>query len=210
MPVVDDKRAILVQLGTAGKYDHFYGNDPKLGGLDTIKAGSAHAHLVLTLDCRDPILEHLHLGNHSKFRFVYPYRYDDHEFAYKQANDGIEFLDPRPTDMARNWPYSEYPIQFARVPASMVLLEFPSEISDSDPPTDPGHPQISIYLGDKQETTHSYHVSCPHCRHDARLIGRVPDQASGAMERTWGNAWVYALFWYCDCCEITIAFNESD
>lgn len=207
---MQDGEAVRVQLGAAGDYDHFYGSDPNLRGLDTIKPGSAPAHLVLTLDCRDPALESMNLGIRTTFRFVYPYRYDDNLFTYTQVNDQIEFLDPRPAQVTPDWPYSGYPTSFTRVPATLLHARFPAEISDCYPPADPEHPQISIYLGDKQKTTQDHQVNCPQCQHDARLIGRIPDQASGAMEKTWGNAWVFSLFWYCSPCGITVVFNESD
>ena len=205
-----DQKAIMVRLGAAGDYDHFYGDDPALRGLDTIRPGAAAAHLVLTLDCRDPILGRLNLGNHAKFRFAYPYRYDDNFYAYKQVEDQIEFIDPRPADAAPDWPYPGCPDKFTPVPATLSLTRFPTDIVDSYPPTDPTHPQVAIYLGDHQRTTQDHHVVCPQCECDTRLLGRVPNQAYGAVEKIWDNDWVFSLFWYCDRCAVTITFNECD
>src|SRR5882724_3495123 len=116
----DQQKLIRVRLGTAGAYKHFYGHDPALKGLDP---DGPPAHLVLTLDTRDPLLARLDLGPIMQFRLVHAYRYSQGETrTYRQVDGVIEFLEPGLVeDDIVDWPYDDYPDRFENVPATLEI-----------------------------------------------------------------------------------------
>jgi hypothetical protein len=218
----DQSKLVRVRLGTAGVYKHFYGHDQTLKGLE---GNVAPAHLVLTLDTRDPLLARLDLGLIPRFRLVHPYRYDHSEmFAYRQADGVIEFLEPGLVYEASDWPYDEYPARFENVPATLEIEEPPPGNLKTDYGSDgngkgcnlhspytywyPEGAGNAVFLGPMQKTIQGPQFDCPVCVKQTRLIARVPDQADGAKEATWRNCGVYTLFWYCDPCQIVVTHNE--
>jgi len=197
------------------------GHDPKLKGLE---ADGPPAHLVLTLDTRDPLLARLDLGPITQFRLVHAYRYSQGQTqAYRQVDGVMEFLEPGLVeDDSVEWPYDEYPTHFENVPATLEIEEPPRGELEPDYRLDgeggnlyspyaywyPEGSGNAIFLGPAQKTIQDHVIDCPVCFKRTRLIARVPDQADGANEETWSNSGVYALFWYCGPCQVVVTHNE--
>ena len=117
----ENQKLLRVNLGERSPYNHFFGHDRLLKGIEPIEGVSAH--LILTLDMRDPLLARLQLEPIEYFRLVHPFFYEPARFAYQQADGGIQFLTPFPAwKVAHGWPHwpdDNYPTSFETIPAAL-------------------------------------------------------------------------------------------
>jgi hypothetical protein len=222
--MTENEKLLRVGIGAKGPYDHFFGHDPNVPGL-TPAGGPEPAHLVLTLDTRDPLLARFGLAIGPRFRLVHPYVYDSEgeTFAYRQIDGRIDFL-PFASQMEEDWPYDDYPARFTQIPSTLEVEEPPPGDFSPDYGTDgnglggnlyspyaywyPHGTGNTIFLGKLQQTIQDSDCACPSCAQPAPLLARVPDQADGATEKTWDNTGVFTLFWYCAPCGLVISRNE--
>lgn len=194
-----------MRLGTQACYKHIFGHDASLKGLFP-PGGELPAHLLLTLDTRDPLLAHLKFSSTRYFRLVHPFHYSQGEtFAYRQSEGSIEFIHPNRIDWPEgniDWPayYGPYPAYFTPLPATLEIAE---------PPYDDDFEQ-AILLGPAQESLRQQagKLICPICSKPTRIIARMPDEVGGAADTLWGGNYVDTLFWYCDTCQIVLTHNE--
>jgi hypothetical protein len=168
------------------------------------------AHLLLTLDARDPLLASLKLGPTRYFRLVHPFHYSQGEaFAYRQSKGSIEFIQPSRFGAYIDWPEGSidwpdycgpYPAHFTTISATLENhhLLFDEKLENQ------------IVLGADQEELRQQTCNCicPVCSEPTRLIARIPDQIEAAPETLWGGNCIDTLFWYCDRCQIVVTHNE--
>ena len=64
----------------------FFGHDPALGGL-VPPGGALPAHLILTLDQRDPRIDLPDAGVGPVLRLVFPFYYEGEKFIYRHCDD---------------------------------------------------------------------------------------------------------------------------
>ncbi|MEJ2117731.1 MAG: hypothetical protein P8Y36_07455 [Alphaproteobacteria bacterium] len=205
----EEQKLLRVHLGTQASYEHFFGHDASLEGLFP-PGGELSAHLLLTLDTRDPLLAHLKLNSIRHFRLAHPFHYSQGEtFAYRQSEGSIEFIKPSWFGKYVDWPegsidwpayYGAYPTHFKTVPATLEIAQ-PTYDDDFD---------LTIILGSAQESLRqqSGEPICPVCSKLTRLIARMPDEIEGVAATLWGGNYVDTLFWYCDTCQIVLTHNE--
>jgi predicted transcriptional regulator len=124
----ENPKILRVNLGKRGPYDHFFGHDRLLNGIEPIKG--VPAHLILTLDTRDPLLARLQLEPIEQFRLVHPFFYVPGKYAYRQTGGMIQFLKLRYGANAGSgewtvahgwphWPYENYPTSFETILAAL-------------------------------------------------------------------------------------------
>jgi hypothetical protein len=209
----DEQKLLRVCLGKRASYNHFFGHDATLKGL--LPPGkNLPAHVLLTLDTRDPLLARLRLGSIPHFRLVHPFHYSQgEEFAYQQSEGSIKFLQHCRRGKVIDWPKGsidwpaykgQYPTHFTTIPATLEVEEPPYAGDDGL--------QDTIFLGANQEELRSQdgNPDCPQCKEVTQLIARIPDRIEGVAKTLWGDNYVDTLFFYCGGCQVVITHNECD
>jgi hypothetical protein len=183
---------------------HRFGHDPALKGL--VPPGQSQpAHLILTLDVRDPRLAPLALDVGPFLRLVHPFYFSQGDpFAYRHIHpDEIAFVstntgrDPFRC-LAPDWPSEGFPRE---LPAHDIDIQTWDPELDSDP----------IYIGDDVPTWQSYdETACVACAAGGvRLIASVPNDPLPELD-IWNSMGVSVVFWYCLSCKAIVTHNECD
>lgn len=180
-----------------------FGHDPKFQAL-TPPGGELPAHLLLSLDMRDPRLSFLKMNVGPMLRLVHPFHYSQGEtFAYHIGADGVVFT---PADFDKigsaNWPTKNYPEQF---PGSPVELEAVA--------IDPARFNIDrIFISHTQPTPQDDTVGCCQaCKAPTHLFAVVPSTPLPDLD-LWGclGRGVMAIFLYCSSCTAINTHNSTD
>lgn len=130
-----------VVFGRSGNWAHSFGHDPILKGL--IAAGQTRpAHLVLTLDTRDPRLAVFGLDVGPRLRLVHPFFFSQGDrFAYHHAGqDEIAFPDRSAIRRNRVWHYrwqlaGDGPADYSRLAPVMNESRDPFALLETDWPS---------------------------------------------------------------------------
>ena len=193
-------RAVIGKMGPCG---HTFGHDPKMQGLIP-PGGQLPAHLLLSLDMRDPRLSFLKMSVGPTLRLVHPFYYSQGKtFAYHIGTAGIIFT-PAGFDgtVSEDWPTENYPAQFPRMPVDLDAVSIDSDDWNTD----------KIFISHDQPTLQDetgYH--CESCGGPINLFAVVPSTPLPNLE-LWGvyGKGVTVNFLYCSTCMAINTHNSTD
>lgn len=191
-----------------GPYSHAFGHDPTVGGL-TPHGRELPAHLVVSLDMRDPRLNTIGINVGPTLRLVHPYHYSQGEtFTYRHVEDGIAF-DPFParSQADSGWPTENYPAQFPSRPGDLFVgTPDPEDWSFDKIFVWPTEPSIQPTFQDEKGKT------CEACRLAPLVYLAVVQSSPLPGLELWGEygAGVETNFWYCPRCNAINTSNGSD
>jgi hypothetical protein len=191
-------------IGKRGPYGHTFGHDPKMQGLIP-PGGELPAHLLLSLDMRDPRLSFLKMSVGPTLRLVHPFYYSQGQtFAYHMGKAGIIFT-PASFDgtvCEDDWPTENYPAQFPSMPVDLDAVSIDPDDWNTD----------KIFISHDQPTLQDetyYH--CGSCGGPINLFAVVPSTPLPNLE-LWGvyGRGVTANFLFCSACMAINTHNSTD
>lgn len=195
--------AYRAQIGRIGPYVHTFGHDPELHGLIP-PGGQLPAHLLLSLDMRDPRLLFLNISVGPILRLVHPFYYSQGQtFAYHVTDGGIVFS-PKGFDeeVWPNWPTRNFPQHFPNLPVDLDAVS----IDPNDWNTD------KIFISPDQPTLQDEAGQhCQSCGAPIKLFAVVPSTPLPDLE-LWGEVGkgVTVNFLHCSACRAINTHNSSD
>ena len=113
-------------IGQAGEFNHFFGgpNDLQVLGFPE---GQPMLHRVLNLDLNDPQINFA-LAGIQQLPLLYGFVFNGCEVQYRVLSDGVIQIEHlTPSSALPDWPYSEYPVDFARVPIQITGVQVADE-----------------------------------------------------------------------------------
>ena len=187
----------------------FFGHDPSLGTL-VPPGGTLPAHLVLTLDRRDPRFTFLNVGGGSLVRLIHPFYYNQGErFVYRQLDEStIQFIGFS-GEVWDDWPAADFP---PTLPSRSIRID---QIQGAPARRLNKHGLIAdystIFVGPGTPTVQKYdELKCEACGvGDLRLIASIPNRPIPELN-IWDNDFVFVLFWSCSACQAIVTHNECD